>query len=76
MELFSVADAAQAIVDPMAGIAREVPPQSRSSWRGAATIQKAIWQLVEGDTALSHLSTILTVNLTGNTSITFPPKGG
>ena len=29
VELFSVADVAQAIVDPVAGIAREVPPQSR-----------------------------------------------
>jgi hypothetical protein len=47
----SLADAAHAIVDPVAGIAREVPPRSRMSQRGTATIQKAICQLMEGDTA-------------------------
>jgi hypothetical protein len=64
MELLSAADATQATVDLMAGIAPEVPPQSRSS-QGAATIQKAM--LVESETALR------------NRSLTFPevgPDGG
>jgi hypothetical protein len=45
----SIADAIHAIVDPAARIAREVPPQSRMSQRGTATIHKAICLFPKGD---------------------------